>query len=198
MYIKRRDWTLYFLGTLVAACIAVILFFAAKPAAADVVITIMGTTPPDEILPGGGVMIDASPPFPEPILFAYTHPAITGGEALVVQTTGTQYQFLPTTEAVGPYPVVVSGDRVLDQLAFPAFRTTVRVSGDGLTYAAFSAAPVWSGPHPGDFNRDAAVDTEDIFDFFAAWFDSSPAADLNGSAACDVGDIFDFLRVWNQ
>ena len=51
MYIKRRDWTLYFLGTLVAACIAVILFFAAKPAAADVVITIMGTTPPDEILP---------------------------------------------------------------------------------------------------------------------------------------------------
>lgn len=162
----------------------------------DVAIQITGTTPPNEILPAGGVTIDASPPFPEPVLFAFTHPATTGGDALIVQTTGTMYQFLPTTEATGPWCVVVSGDGVLAQLAFPAYRTTVTVSGN--TYIVATAAPVWSGPHPGDFNLDASVDPQDIFDFLAAWFDSSPAADLNGSAACDVGDIFDFLADWHR
>jgi len=195
MYKRLTDLTLWTLGILVGLCVSVLLFFCGKPAAADVVIQLTGTTPPSDILPAGGVTIDASPPFPEPVLFAYLNPATTGGDALIVQTSSTEYQFLPTTEATGPWCVVVSGDDVLAQLAFPAFRTTVTVNGD--TYIVATAAPVWSGPHPGDFNADAAVDTQDIFDFLAAWFDSSPAADLNGSAACDVGDIFDFLRVWN-
>ena len=78
---RRSDLTLWALGVLVALCVSVLLFFCAKPAAADVVIHITGTTPPDEILPAGGVTIDASPPFPEPVLFAFQREATTGGDA---------------------------------------------------------------------------------------------------------------------
>lgn len=199
---KRRDWTLYFLGILVAACIAVILFFAAKPAAADTTITIIG---PSEVLverDGIGVYngfaiwqadfttaCHASPPDKQ---LQVGFPA--GGETYSGWVNaGCDYG--PGFDAV--HLIAADGTHWLDSGEGYVASTTWDGLGDGIG-SVWLITRAATTRHPGDFNRDAAVDSQDIFDFLAAWFDSSPAADLNGSAACDVGDIFDFLRVWHQ
>jgi hypothetical protein len=46
-----------------------------------------------------------------------------------------------------------------------------------------------------NFNQDATVTVQDIFDFLNAWFGGDPAADINGSGL-SVQDIFDFLNAW--
>ncbi len=51
-----------------------------------------------------------------------------------------------------------------------------------------------------DFNctggGNAGVTVQDLFDFLAAWFESSPRADINGQVGVTVQDIFDFIATW--
>ena len=48
-----------------------------------------------------------------------------------------------------------------------------------------------------DFNCSGGSPTvQDIFDFLAAWFASSPSADFNGDTLINVQDIFAFLAAW--
>ena len=49
---------------------------------------------------------------------------------------------------------------------------------------------------PADLNCSGAVTVQDIFDFLALYFTSSPKADVNGSGDISVQDIFDFLAVY--
>ncbi len=51
---------------------------------------------------------------------------------------------------------------------------------------------------PADFNRDGAINVQDIFDFLTAWFAGNPAANINGVNGTNVQDIFDFLAIWFQ
>lgn len=47
-----------------------------------------------------------------------------------------------------------------------------------------------------DFNGSGDINVQDIFDYLAAWFTSTPAADVNGDGATNVQDIFAFLSRW--
>jgi len=47
-----------------------------------------------------------------------------------------------------------------------------------------------------DFNGDGAVNSQDFFDFLAAFFTSEPAADFNQSGGIDSQDFFDFLTAF--
>lgn len=49
---------------------------------------------------------------------------------------------------------------------------------------------------PADYNRDGAINVQDIFDFLAGWFAGNPAANTNGVNGIGVQDIFDFLALW--
>jgi hypothetical protein len=46
-----------------------------------------------------------------------------------------------------------------------------------------------------DFNRNAVLEVQDIFDFLNGWFADEPRADFNGGGLA-VQDIFDFLNAW--
>ncbi len=60
------------------------------------------------------------------------------------------------------------------------------------------ASPPLPPPCRGDFNGSGAVTVQDLFDFLAAYFASSPTADINGASGVTVQDIFDFLALWFQ
>jgi hypothetical protein len=47
-----------------------------------------------------------------------------------------------------------------------------------------------------DFNQSGAVDSQDFFDFLAAFFAHLPSADFNHSGAVDSQDFFDFLTAF--
>ncbi len=47
-----------------------------------------------------------------------------------------------------------------------------------------------------DFNHVGGVGVQDIFDFLAAWFNSSPLCDIDGDSTVAVADIFAFLAAW--
>ena len=47
-----------------------------------------------------------------------------------------------------------------------------------------------------DINDDGAATVQDIFDFLAQWFATSPDADFNFDTTVSVQDIFDFLAAW--
>lgn len=47
-----------------------------------------------------------------------------------------------------------------------------------------------------NFNGTGGVSTQDVFDFLAAWFASSPLADINNAGGITVDDIFIFLAAW--
>ncbi len=46
-----------------------------------------------------------------------------------------------------------------------------------------------------NFNQNATLEPQDIFDFLNAWFTLDPTADINGSGV-SIQDIFDFLTAW--
>jgi hypothetical protein len=54
----------------------------------------------------------------------------------------------------------------------------------------------WSAPltSPADFNRDYSVNSQDFFDFLAAFFAGN--ADFNGDGATNSQDFFDFLNAF--
>jgi hypothetical protein len=47
-----------------------------------------------------------------------------------------------------------------------------------------------------DFNNDDVVNSQDFFDFLAAFFDSEPSADFNGDDVINSQDFFDFLAAF--
>ena len=52
----------------------------------------------------------------------------------------------------------------------------------------------WTGiPCAADFNADGVVNSQDFFDFLAAFFAGEPAADFNADALINSQDFFDFL-----
>ena len=49
---------------------------------------------------------------------------------------------------------------------------------------------------PADFNCQAGVTVQDVFDFLAAWFDGDLRADVNQAGGVTVQDVFDYLGAW--
>lgn len=49
---------------------------------------------------------------------------------------------------------------------------------------------------PANFNQEAGVTLQDLFDFLNAWFAGDPAANFNGDAQVTLQDLFDFLNAW--
>lgn len=47
-----------------------------------------------------------------------------------------------------------------------------------------------------DFNNSQSLDSNDIFDFLAAWFAGDPSADADRDGVLTVTDIFAFLNLW--
>jgi hypothetical protein len=47
-----------------------------------------------------------------------------------------------------------------------------------------------------DFNSDGRVDSQDFFDFVAAFLAGDPRADTDGSGVVDSQDFFDFIVVF--
>lgn len=49
---------------------------------------------------------------------------------------------------------------------------------------------------PADINCSGAVNSQDFFDFLAAFFASAPVADFNNDGATNTLDVFDFLAAF--
>ena len=52
------------------------------------------------------------------------------------------------------------------------------------------------GPCRADFNRDGVTNSQDFFDFLAAFFAHDPAADINNDGGVTTEDFFDFLEAF--
>src|SRR5688572_11958754 len=59
-------------------------------------------------------------------------------------------------------------------------------------------AVMWvsSGACPADFNDDGGVNSQDFFDFLAAFFESDASADFNTDGVVNSQDFFDFLTAF--
>lgn len=180
---RRVDWTLWMLGVLCAVCIGTLVMYAVK-ARADVTITVTDA---------GVATVEPAPP--SPVAFVGEWSSLIDGERCVSLRLedGTQMQCM--TGAPDPLlpagRVIVTGDTgnwIQLQAAFPPGTTSVlREDGQGVrTYRLVNGLTAWR-PHAGDFNRDARVDTQDVFDFLADWF-SRPEA--------SVGELYAFLADW--
>ena len=53
-------------------------------------------------------------------------------------------------------------------------------------------------PCTADFNGSGSVNSQDFFDFLAAFFGNAPSADFNSGGAIDSQDYFDFLTAFFQ
>lgn len=51
---------------------------------------------------------------------------------------------------------------------------------------------------PADFNRDSAVDGDDVIAFFLLWDNGLPCADVNGDGAVDGDDVIFFFFHWDN
>jgi hypothetical protein len=74
--------------------------------------------------------------------------------------------------------------------------TDARFFGGGTSlanfYLAIDGVPLLP-PCPCDFNRDAALNSQDFFDFLISFFAVSPEADFNADGVVNSQDFFDFL-----
>ncbi len=125
---------------------------------------------------------------------------LTSGQAAVIRLAGFGAQegnysifVSPSTPASGVccFGVTCTTNVTPDQCA-GAFRVFVaagacNAAGDAITPCCRA-----------DFNKQAGLTVQDVFDFLAAWFSGSPSADWvgNGSLAPGVQSIFDFLAAW--
>ena len=48
-------------------------------------------------------------------------------------------------------------------------------------------------PCPADFNFSETVDSQDLFDYLAAFFSADPRADLNQDGQVNSADVLDFI-----
>ncbi len=64
---------------------------------------------------------------------------------------------------------------------------------DGAVSAYFGRVDLQKPTCPTDFNTDGVINSQDFFDFLAAFFETSPAADFNHDDAVNSQDLFDFL-----
>jgi len=71
---------------------------------------------------------------------------------------------------------------------------------DPLTGGGFAlVSGFWAVTLPrcdGDFNNDAFINSQDLFDFLTAFFALSPQADFNRNGFIDSQDFFDFLAAF--
>ncbi len=124
-----------------------------------------------------------------------------GGETLVART-GTDFTFTPP--GGGAPETRVIADIVFEGGAAAAGRSPLNDSGELLFTLRFTdgssglfGATVYRRT---DFNRDGAINSNDISAFLAVWLDSvqseSLAGDFNGDGVDNSGDIADFLTAW--
>lgn len=62
--------------------------------------------------------------------------------------------------------------------------------------SARSSVSMLRGPLASDFNHDTFVNSQDFFDFIAAFFSLQPAADFNSDAFINSQDFFDFVAAF--
>ena len=94
--------------------------------------------------------------------------------------------------------------------AHPAHRDRGRVlrsafPADAGVYTAFVTTPCGpftsqaftvTNPCAADFNGDGALNSQDYFDFLAAFFAENPASDFNHDGILNSQDYFDFLNAF--
>lgn len=187
---RRVDWTLWMLGVLCAVCIGTLVMYAVK-ARADVTIQITGsnsiavTHNGDEVYNGFAIWqadfttaCHASPPDKQ---------LQVGFSANGVRYSGwvnAGCDYGPGFDAV--HLIAVDGTHWVESGEGYIAETTWDGMGDG-TGSVWTITRAATFRHAGDFNRDARVDTQDVFDFLADWF-SRPEA--------SVGELYAFLADW--
>jgi probable HAF family extracellular repeat protein len=95
---------------------------------------------------------------------------------------------------------VLAADYGLNLTGWRLFIAT-DITADGRTIVGGGVNPegqvegwfAYLGPCLGDFNRSSAINSQDFFDFLAAFFPGDPAADVNADGAVTAQDFFDFL-----
>jgi hypothetical protein len=97
--------------------------------------------------------------------------------------------YLPTLN------IDLTGWQIQDATGISADGLTI--SGNGIHNGAFEAYVArLTALCPADFDHSGAVNSQDFFDFLAAFFALDPAADFNHSGAVDSQDFFDFLTAF--
>jgi hypothetical protein len=65
------------------------------------------------------------------------------------------------------------------------------------SYTVVAELPPTPDPFcPADFNGQAGVSVQDVFDFITAWFAHDARADIDGSGAVTLNDLFGFLQMF--
>ncbi len=83
-----------------------------------------------------------------------------------------------------------------DALTFSLIRGSAPTSGDELLIRDFKLYGPGRVMCAADFNNDTFVNSQDFFDFLAAFFSLQPAADFNADGFINSQDFFDFLAAF--